>query len=632
MGLYLRNALFILLTTVSILLSNMAIAGEDKVSNFPSFSEEISMLERSGDSGSEFLPAKQAFAPSLWIEGNTLFIGFNIEDEYYLYRDRIRVFSRDDDFKINDISLTKGQEITDEFFGDVFIYEGKAIVSAEIETERDNFNSIPVTLTFQGCAKAGLCYPIENVLAEVKQFYPPSSFIDAYQSFIYSDSLIVADNKDDLDAVEEGISSNEANGESGVTDLTSSFDRSFFSLFIIFFLIGVGLSFTPCVLPMLPILSSIIVGRDSDRKQAFKLSASYSIGVIFVYTLFGVIMGLVGAGLNIQAYLQSPYVVIPIASIFTLFALIMFSIINPSSILKGSGRIGSKITDLQSNLSKAGTLGSMIAGMLSVLVLSPCVSAPLAGVLVYISTTGDVLTGAITLLAMSMGMSLLLIVAGTFGVSSIPKAGAWMQNVKNIFGFMLLGMSAWVVGYLIDPILYQLLLLIVIVLIMVQVWGVSNYMSKDGILNYILKSLVILIMVGLVSYTMTTISGHQLNKNSYQGSMQSFYTDIESLDEVKEYTEDGKYVVYFSADWCVSCRQIERSVFGSNELRNLYHDNEISVLKVDVTRNNERNREILTEYNLFGPPSFLLIADGELIDVVQGEINLEQGINFSQQL
>lgn len=629
MGLYLKKNLFILITIVSILLSNMVMASEKNVSSFPSFSEEFSMLDNSGVSSSEFLSAKKAFSPSLWIEGDTLFIGFDIEDDYYLYRDRIRIFSRDDGFKFNDISLTKGEEITDEFFGDVFIYEGKAIISAEIETEIESFNSLPVTLTFQGCAKAGLCYPIENVLIEVKQFYPPNSFIEAYQSFIYDDNLIIAENKDNLNNVEENLPSNEAYS---VNNLNNSFDRNYISLFVIFFLIGIGLSFTPCVLPMLPILSSIIVGRGSDRKQAFKLSASYSIGVILIYTLFGVIIGLVGTGLNIQAYLQSPYVVIPIAIIFTLFSLIMFGFINLSSILGGTGEIGAKITDLQSNLSKAGALGSMFAGMLSVMVLSPCVSAPLAGVLVYISTTGDVLTGAITLLAMSMGMSVLLILAGTFGVSSIPKAGAWMQNIKNIFGFMLLGMSVWVVGYLINPILYQLLLFAIIILIMVQVWDISNFINKKGILHYIIKSIAILITMIAISHTMATINAYQIKSDGYKGVSNSFYSDVYSLEEIKERTQNGKYIVYFSADWCVSCRQIERNVFGSNELRDSYYNNNISVLKVDVTRNNEKNREILTEYNIFGPPSFLLIVNGELIDVVQGEINLEQGLGFVKKI
>jgi thiol:disulfide interchange protein DsbD len=605
-----------------IMLSSFSLAQteqvESKMSSFPELNEEVEMFNGAGGLDKNFLPAKEAFKHNLWVEGDTLYLGFDIEEDYYLYRDKTEILSRDDAYTLGEIKVPKGKEIEDEFFGEVFIYENYAIMSADIITEKKEIQELPISITFQGCSKAGLCYPPENIIADVRRFTPPSHLMDAYNEFLSSNSNLLQEEIKDF-ATEKDLSLE--------NDKVS--DSSYLGIALTFFLIGVGLSFTPCVLPMLPILSSIIVGKDRTQKEAFLISSSYSLGVVIVYTLFGLLVGVVGSGLNVQAYLQSPYIVIPMALIFVVFSLIMFGKINLSSILKTNGKLGAKISDTQEEVSKSGMFGSMIAGMLSVLVLSPCVSAPLAGVLVYISTTGDILVGGVSLASMALGMSLLLIIAGTFGASKLPRSGMWMQHIKNIFGFTLIAMAVWVTGYLVSKEVYHLLMSVIGFMVGVELWKLSEIKNKSFI-SSILKSLAFILFSFSLVFSTSAIERTLLinEKSVVEFSNYGSFVDNNTVNDLKkedmqEIVSKDRYIVYFGADWCVSCRKMERDIFSNSQYIKSLEERDINFIKIDVTKNTDDNKAIMSEYNIFGPPALLIFENNDLLEVKQGEITLK---------
>lgn len=598
---------------------------ENKMSSFPSLDEEVDIFNKAGGLEKNFLPAKEAFKHNLWVEGDTLYLGFDIEDDYYLYRDKTKILSRDDAFSLEEIKVPQGKEIKDEFFGEVFIHEDYAIMSADIITKEKEINNLPISITFQGCSKSGLCYPPENIITDIQKFTPPSHLIDAYNEFLLSESNLLQKEIKESTTIEPTSEKNEV------------FSSSYIGIALTFFMIGIGLSFTPCVLPMLPILSSIIVGKNRTQKEAFFISSSYSLGVIIVYTLFGLLIGIIGSGLNVQAYLQSPYVVIPMALIFVMFSLIMFGKVNLSSILKTNGSLGAKISDTQEKVSKTGILGSMIAGMLSVLVLSPCVSAPLAGVLVYVSTTEDILVGGISLASMALGMSVLLIVAGTFGASKLPRSGIWMQHIKNIFGFILIAMAIWVTGYLVSKEIYHILMSIVGFMVVVELWKLSS-IKNSSFISSILKAVAFILLSISLTFSISAFERLWLinsdqsivanESDTYNSFIENNTMDDLNIKELEETVGNSNYIVYFGADWCVSCRQMEKDIFSNHLYIESLVNKDVELIKIDVTKNTDNNKEIMSKYNIFGPPALLIFKDGVLLEVKQGEIDIKESNNL----
>ncbi|HSH56684.1 MAG TPA: protein-disulfide reductase DsbD, partial [Halomonas sp.] len=391
---------------------------------------------------SEFLPVLEAFQPSAWHDGETLYIGMEAAEGHYLYRHQFAVES--DAAALGEPEIPEGTFTSDEFLGDVYVFRDSVVFEVPLEEKASGV--IPVTVTFQGCADAGLCYPPEHVDLDAAEQQAPAAFAGWQASNAGSGS------------VEDGG----GNATSTAPTAPQSEDGRFQALMVeaslplalgVFFVAGLGLTFTPCVLPMVPILSSIIVGQNPSRPRAFALSASYVGGMALTYALVGVLMGLFGAGLNLQAQLQSAPVLITFAILFTVFALAMFGAFD----LRLSPRLTGRIDSWQARAQQSGPAGLALAGALSVLVVSPCVSAPLAGALVFISTTGDALLGGAALLALGLGMGVPLLLVGTFGTTLLPRSGAWMNGVKVAFGILLLGVAIWLVERLLPATLVLLL-------------------------------------------------------------------------------------------------------------------------------------------------------------------------------
>ncbi|MGS2743408.1 protein-disulfide reductase DsbD [Halomonas sp. LS-001] len=585
----------------------------------------------SSDGQGDFLPVQEAFQPSAWHDGNTLYIGMEIAEDYYLYRHQFDVESIDDDSggnaKLGALQLPEGTFTTDEFMGDVYVFRDRMVF--EVPFVSPHSGPLPIRLTYQGCADAGLCYPPEKVSLQAAQSQPPTTFVNWQPS----DSPVSASTAEP--AAQEDTSLANQNDFNG----TQSSDRRFTTLLSeaslplalgLFFIAGLGLTFTPCVLPMIPILSSIVVGQNPTRPRAFVLSASYVLGMALTYALVGVLMGLFGAGLNLQAHLQSAPVLILFAALFTLFALAMFGAFN----LQLSPRLASRIDGWQARAQRSGPLGLAVAGALSVLVVSPCVTAPLAGAMVFISSTGDALLGGAVLFALGMGMGIPLLLVGTFGTTLLPRTGSWMQGVKIAFGLLLLGVAIWMIERLV-PASLALLLWAGLAIGSALALGALNFNQPQGwgrarqALGILLLAWGVALVIGAAQGGSNPVRPLQVTMTTQQNSTAQAplaFSTVDSLTALENAidqaaAQDQPVFVHFTAEWCISCKQLEREVYPTPTVAEAL--NGYVLIKADVTQTNARSRELLEHFDLFGPPSLLFFHQAEEVTAarIQGEIN-----------
>ncbi|RTR05281.1 protein-disulfide reductase DsbD [Halomonas nitroreducens] len=570
----------------------------------------------------EFLPVMEAFEPQAWHDGETLRIGIDNAEGYYLYRHRFSVESLEEGVRLGEPRLPPGEAKTDEFLGDVNVFYDRVVFEVPLTTPVAG--PLEVALTFQGCADAGLCYPPEQVTLQAPQGPAPTAFVDA-----------IGENAPGTAAVEGNSAAAVA-----VPAVPRSEDGHFRALIRdaslplvlgLFFLAGLGLTFTPCVLPMVPILSSIIVGQHPSRYRALALSASYVAGMALTYAGVGMLMGVFGAGLNLQARLQSAPVLITFAVLFALFALAMFGAID----LRLSPRLAGRIDALQARAQQSGPAGLALAGALSVLVVSPCVSAPLAGALVFISSTGDALMGGTALLALALGMGVPLLLVGTFGTTLLPPTGAWMNGVKVAFGILLLGISVWLVERLLPPPV-TLLLWAALAVGTALALGALSLQQAQGWPRVRQAAGILLLVWGVTLVIGASRGAHDPLRplaampaaapaapGTEAGTPASNVTVVESLAALETALADDPRpaLVNVTADWCISCKIMEREVFPAPPVVAALSD--FRRIDVDVTDTDAESRALLDHFALFGPPSLLFFdGDRELREArVQGEVD-----------
>ena len=568
----------------------------------------------------EFLPVMEAFQPTAWHDGETLFIGIDITDEYYLYRHQFAVSSQTEGITLGELSIPEGTFTNDEFMGDVYIFRDQVVF--EVPISAPYAGPLNVELTFQGCADAGLCYPPERLSLQASETEPPSQFANWQEG--------------DSAAIKTATSTSQS-------DFTGpkSEDRRFSALISnaslplalgLFFIAGLGLTFTPCVLPMIPILSSIVVGQNPTRPRAFALSLSYVLGMALTYALVGVLMGLFGAGLNLQARLQSAPVLITFAVLFTLFALAMFGAFT----LNLSPRLANRIDAWQARAQRSGPAGLALAGALSVLVVSPCVTAPLAGALVFISSTGDAVMGGAVLFALGLGMGVPLLLVGTFGATLLPRSGAWMNGVKIAFGLLLLGVAIWMIERLVAaPI--ALLLWASLAIGTALALGALNFNQPQGwprarqTLGVLLLAWGVLLVIGAAQGGSNPLRPLAAT-SSVSGESPVAELDFIEVDNLSALeaaiaqanSANRPAFVHFTADWCISCKLLERDVYPDPRVSAALEG--YTLIAADVTQTDPQSRELLDQFNLFGPPSLLFFIQGEEIrDArIQGEVTAAQ--------
>ena len=526
----------------------------------------------------DFLEPERAFQFSARMTGpDRVELSFTIAKGYYLYRERFQFNA--DGAALGPVQLPVGKVKFDENF------------QKNVETYRDGLQvAVPVIsstgvfelrVVSQGCADAGLCYPPMTSSVRLNPaVYAATATGPKHASTASEDSLIDG-------ALRSG---------------------HFWRVVGAFFAMGVLLSLTPCVLPMLPILSSIIVGsaQRPTRSRGLVLASSYSFGMALVYTALGVAAGLAGEGL--ASSLQTPWALTAFSLLLVAFALSMFGVYE----LRLPARLASSVSDTSQRLPGGRLFGVFIMGAISALIVSPCVSAPLAGALLYISQSRDTLLGGAALFSMACGMSTPLLLFGASSGRWLPKTGPWMHAVKRLFGALMLGLAIWTI----QPVLPATIILglwgMLLLLLGFMLKPFSNQTHHHHELRIWLQralgvaslTLGVLQIVGAASGGRDPLQplAHLGTGTQGDASTKLLFRPVDSVGELEALLgHAGRPVVLdFYADWCVSCKEMERFTFANSEIAERM--SRALLLKADVTANDAHARELLKRFKLFGPP------------------------------
>ncbi|WP_237886617.1 protein-disulfide reductase DsbD [Pseudomonas sp. PGPR40] len=539
------------------------------------------------NNSADFLPVREAFQLSL-VESTpqSIKLHFVATEGYYLYRHRFQFRTEPADVGLGAAQLPKGEQKHDEYFGDVEVYHG----ILDIELPRTDSRAFTLAVTYQGCADKGLCYPPETERLSI-------------------------------------------DGSGAATAAWSWRELA------LFFLAGVGLTFTPCVLPMLPILSGVVLRGQVGGLRGFNLSLAYVLPMALCFALLGALMGMFGAQLNLQARLQSVWVLVPFAMFFAVFALAMFGVFE----LKLPYAISSRLDRIAGRTEGGSLWGAAVLGVVSSLLVSPCVSAPLAGALLYISASGDALGGGLKLFMLGLGMGAPLLLVATGGAAWLPKSGPWLIYVKNAIGVLLLGLAIALLSRVLPG---QITLLLIGLL----AGGVGLFM---GALEFVYKPprkrlgqlLGMLLLFYALACWYGAFSGQTDPLNpigqprivvgngqpQIVGNWQTITTPAELDRVLAEAKSSGTPLLLdWYADWCISCKVIEHEVL--NDAKVVERLKGYRLIRFDITASNAEQRALLDRYKLFGPPALMFFGkDGvERTDVrVIGEISAK---NFAERV
>lgn len=572
--------------------------------------------------GNDFLPVDEALPFSFTNEADGVILSWNIAPEHYLYQGRVEVTSKTDGVDLGEPEFSyRGTDTEDEYFGKVTVFYDPVQASVPV-TLPPGVSEAELEVTYQGCAKAGLCYPPQT-----------------------RDVLYYAD----ADGSASGGSSptQTASGDAAPTPDTSTAtglagflaEQSTLVIAGLFLLLGLGLTFTPCVLPMVPIISSLVSGKNtSSTAHAVLLSVSYVLGMALTYAAAGVITGLLGASFNLQAHLQSPWVLSVFAGLFVIFALSMFNLFE----IQLPRFIREPLNDASQKLTGTRMLSIFGIGALSALIVSPCVSAPLAGSLLYISTTQDAVVGGVALFALGIGMGIPLILVAVGGRKLLPSTGPWMNVVKAFYGVMLLAVAIWLVERLVPAWMALTLWGLLVAITGVQLGAFDA--AKAG-WERTRKGF------GLVmfAYGLALLAGAVTGANDPlrpldplmaaqpvaggSGSAPAGHAEfvrVESPADIREQLQTASrnntpVMLDFYADWCISCKVMERNVFSDAQVTQALEP--YTLLQLDMTDNTPEQQAMLEELGLFGPPAILFYdSDGEELDSarVLGEMDRDQ--------
>jgi thiol:disulfide interchange protein DsbD len=535
----------------------------------------------------KFLEPEQAFKFSAQMaDAQTLELSYNIADGYYMYRERFH-FKTDNGAKIGQPVLPAGKIKFDQTFQkDVETYRNKVSIRIPI-TDNTPFR---LTSTAQGCTDKGLCYsPMDSTV----QLTPISTAAGNTMSV-----MVVAPPADD--ATTTPAADNSEAGAGGGSIQASLQSGKLLVILPLFFLLGLGLSLTPCVLPMVPILSSIIVGEGvrSSRGRGLLLSAVYALGMALVYTALGIAAGLIGEGL--AAALQNPWVLSLFALLLIALSLSMFGFYE----LQVPASWQTRLSQASGGQGSGKLIGVFIMGAISALIVGPCVAAPLAGALLYISQSRDVLIGGSALFAMAAGMSVPLLLVGVSAGALLPRAGSWMEGVKRFFGVLMLATALW----MIMPVLPGVAAVAGWALLGLgygayMVWGQQGGWVAKGI------GVAALILGGLQLINVSTGGRDALAPLAQLGGTQQAKTDFRrvkseaELDAILAQTGGKPVILDFYADWCVSCIEMERNTYTDPQVHAALAN--FTLLKADVTANNADDKALLKRFKLFGPPGII---------------------------
>ena len=538
-----------------------------------------------------FLPVDEAFQFSAAKSDNqeNVIVKWSIAEGYYLYQEKISVKlnqAETPSFDVPTFSISP-EDYNDPYFGLMKIF--KKPVQAIFKASQPPLKAEDVIeIAYQGCTE-GFCYPPE--VKEIKVADLPIAQVTDTEKTSEKSTALSAQPKAEQDRLAESLF------------------NSKYAVFG-FFLLGLGLAFTPCVLPMLPLLSAIVIGQNQrpNMWRAFALSFVYVQGMALTYTLLGLIVAAIG--LPFQVALQHPYVMIGLSIIFVLLALSMFGVFT----LQLPSSLQTKLS-LLSQQQKAGAFGGVfLMGMIAGLVASPCTSAPLSGALLYVAQSGDLFTGAITLYLLALGMGVPLILITLFGNKILPKSGMWMETVKKLFGFVMLALPVFLISRILPdewtPRLWAMLGTAFFIWFAFQ-------MPKNGT-GWVFRILFLVAAMISVKPLQTWVWGESQAPSAVENRAFSYveFKKVKSEAELQQaLAENNKSLVMLDlyADWCVACKEFEKETFSDPSVQKAFGD--MQLLQVDMTKNSEENRALMTKYKVLGLPTILFFnRDGKEIE------------------
>ncbi len=545
----------------------MALFGNNQTSTF-------------GSGSNDFVPVDQAFPFNFFQQDHRLTLDWQVKEGYYLYQQRLS-FSAEN-VTLGDIQMEDGQPYRDEFFGDVNIYTNPLFVNIPMQ---DWQPGAKVIVQYQGCAKAGFCYPPETRVIDIASFTNGDM----------APATTLTQTPRQLETSTTNTSTPQPLTEQD--QLASGLADNWWTP-LLFLALGVGLAFTPCVLPMYPILTSIVLGSGKlSQRRALGLSLVYVQGMALTYTLLGLVVA--SAGLQFQAAMQHPYVLIGLSILFVTLALSMFGVYT----LQLPSGVQTWLNNLSNKQQGGSSAGVFAMGAISGLVCSPCTTAPLSGALLYVAQSGDLLTGGVALYALAMGMGIPLILVAVFGNKLLPKAGGWMDRVKTLFGFVLLAAPIFLLERILPEMWSTALWSALGIAAFGWLYHVKNNLEFGG---WKQSAVGIIAVLGLFASAQPALNYWFADSTQQAQTSEVSFIKIRNVEELQQQLVLAKQakkpvMLDFYADWCVACKEFEKYTF---------HDPAVAaqlkqfvLLQADVTRNQAQDIELLQAQQVLGLPT-----------------------------
>ncbi|EOU3146283.1 protein-disulfide reductase DsbD [Yersinia enterocolitica] len=574
--------------TLILLLCSMLLAPHSAQASL--FGDNSSFGQKS--SQSRFIPVDQAFAFDFRQQGDQLTLSWQIHPDYYLYRQQIKIVPNN--ATLGAFTLPEGIAHHDEFYGEVAIFKQQLTLKIPITQAGEQAS---VSVTYQGCAEAGFCYPPET------RVVPLSAITASSSTATVTDTISPATNNATPVAAE----------------------LPFSPLWAL--LIGIGIAFTPCVLPMYPLISAIILGREKPHSQRriLLLAIVYVQGMALTYTLLGLVVA--AAGLQFQAALQHPYVLIGLSALFVLLALSMFGLYS----LQLPSSLQTRLVQWSSSQRGGSLAGVFAMGALAGLICSPCTTAPLSAILLYIAQSGNMLAGGGTLYLYALGMGIPLVIVTLFGNKLLPRSGPWMQYVKEAFGFVILALPV----FLLERVLGDVWGLRLWSLLAIAFFGWAFILSLKAHSGWARAFQLLLLAALLIAARplQDWAFGSPTQQSEIKHLAFKQVADLPQLQAALAQAKGKPVMLDLYADWCVACKEFEKYTFSDEQVQRQLADTVL--LQADVTANSAEHAALLKELNVLGLPTILFFdAQGNEIPAarVTGFMNASEFLLHLQNL
>ncbi len=568
------------------------------------------------DDEDEILHPDEAFILSARLDANNIIqTHILLAKNIYLYRDKIKIaLVEGTGHSLGPISVPRGKQKDDPFLGPMEVIYDEVGVSIPIISDANASGQFRLSYQYQGCVEDRICYP------------PVTKYLE-----VDTAAGLIKVSHERVDGSSDGVISTPAISDQTPVSEQETFARllqggSLLLIVSLFFIAGIGLTFTPCVFPMIPILSSIIAGQGESitTRKAFVLSLVYVLSMAVTYATAGAIVGFYGAEFNIQIWFQDPVILSIFAAIFVLLSLSMFGFYE----LQMPNAIQSRLTAI-SNSQQGGTLiGVGLMGFFSAIIVGPCITAPLVGALLFISQSQDWLLGGLALFALGLGMGVPLLLVGTSAGKLLPRAGGWMDRVKAAFGVVMLGVAIWLLERILPVGVTMTLIAALLIATAIYLGALDSLSETASGWRRFAKSIGLLVLIYGVAYLVGAAAGSRDLIQPLRGVMASLGTPEQSgqhlaFRQIKgqqglqlalnDSTRQGRTTMLdFYADWCISCKEMERYTFTHPEV--LAALDQTTALQADVTANDEIDTKLMSSLGIYGPPAILFYdTDGNEI-------------------